>query len=57
MVYIKLITVLVWIIILAVAIVVFFKSVFDSNIFGIRISLVAILLSIPTILSIIKDMD
>lgn len=57
MVYIKLITVLVWIIILAVAIVVFFKSVFDSNIFGIRISLVAILLSIPTILSIIKDVD
>lgn len=53
--WIKLIMALVWVFILAMGIVVFLKGFFEANIFLIRVSCGIIFLSVPTLISIIKE--
>lgn len=53
--YLKFIMVVIWVIVIVVSGTIFVKSLFVGNVFGIRISFAVMILAIPTLISIVKE--
>jgi hypothetical protein len=57
MAYLKLIMGAFWIIVLGVSVSIFLRGIWEGNILAIRISICSIIVSVPTLIAIIKEVN